>query len=81
MSLIISILDCFCSIYRIISATQRATDPAHEISCKEALEDMAAIIREQMALTNRMLQHMETNNNVVVNIPTVNPQFQGLAEF
>ena len=34
-----------------------------------------------MALTNHMLQHMENNNNVAANVPAVNPQFQGLAEF
>ena len=63
-----------------MSAWQRAADPTHETDGKEALEDMA-IIREQVALTNRRLQHMENNNNVATNVPTLNPQFQGLAEF
>ena len=58
-----------------MSVSQRAADLAHETDSREALEDMAAAIREQMALTNLMLQHME-NNNVVANVPTVNPQFQ-----
>ena len=65
-----------------MSARQRATDSAHGTDGREALEDMAAAIQEQMALTSRMLQHIENhNNNVAANISTVNPQFQGLTEF
>ena len=55
-----------------MSARRRAADPARETDGREALEDMIAAIREQVALTNRMLQHME-NNNVAVNVPVVNP--------
>ena len=42
---------------------------------------MAIAILEQVALANRMLQHLETNNNGAINVPTMNPQFQGLSKF
>ena len=73
MSLITSILDYFNSIYQIISTRQRVADPAYKTGGREALKDMAATIQKQVALTNRMLQHMETNNNVAINVLTVNP--------
>ena len=37
------------------------------------LEDMAITIREQVALTNRMLQHLEANKAKAANVPSVNP--------
>ena len=59
----------------------KAANSTHETGGRKALEDMVAAIRDQVALTNHMLQHMENNNNVAANILVVNPQFQGLVEF
>ena len=57
-----------------MNARRRSANPTHETSGREALEDMAAAIWEQVALTNCMLQHMENNNNVAAaNVFAMNP--------
>ena len=64
-----------------MSTRRRATNLGHETMCKEAMKDMATAIREQVALTNQMLQQMKANDNVVASVLALNLQFQGLSKF